>query len=192
MANWSVMRKELPGLTDEDIGWLSSMTQAMGQQTRLEGGSPRRSSTKSKGGSASQEGPTVHRDKRPGSKRPGTWPTAKKGRARSRGASPRRSARHCTEPAPTTSNLNEQHSSGPSGLARQASAHRRGLPRALREPHGSPRGRGAPRHGTWPRRSRAICAIRYVLSPGGSPMLSTPLGSQPVPSWSPGLGPPVQ
>ncbi len=87
MANWSVMKKELPGLTDEDILWLSSMTQAMGQQTRLEGGLPRRSSTtKSKGGSDSQEGPTVHRDKRPGSKRPGTWSTAKKDRARSRGA----------------------------------------------------------------------------------------------------------
>jgi hypothetical protein len=149
-ANW--MRVEFPGVTDDEIQWLlSTMTEAVGQPVSP-GGTTRRGSSKSTRARTTQAGLGVHRDKRG---RADSW--SKSNRARSRSASPpRRSTRHRTEPERTTNN--EQQTSGPPGLDRQTSTHRRQLSRAFRELYGTPaQGHGALWHNLRSHSARAIC-----------------------------------
>jgi len=130
-ANWiPMMRAEFPGVTDEEIQWLSTMSEAVGQTVSPPGGS-----SKSTGARATQAGTGVHRDKR-GRLGASSWSAGKTNRARSRSASPlRRSTRHRTEPEQTTNN--EQQTSGPPGIDRRTGTHRRQLSRAFRELYGT-------------------------------------------------------
>ena len=135
-ANWEPMvRAEFPGVTDEEIQWLSTMPEAAGQSASPAARTPRGSSKLAKAGTA-QAGLGAHRDKR-GRTDSSSWSAGKTNRARSRSASPpRRSTRHRTEPEQTTNN--EQHMSGPPGLDRQTGTHRRQLARAFRKLYGTP------------------------------------------------------
>jgi hypothetical protein len=125
-----MMRVEFPGVTDEEIQWLSTMAEEVGQPV-----SPTpRGSSNSTGARTTPAGLGEHRDKRG---RVHSWSAGKKNRARSRSPSPlRRSTRHRTEPEQTMNN--EQQASGPSGIDRQTSTHRRQLSRAFRELYGTP------------------------------------------------------
>ena len=130
-ANWIPMvRAEFPGVTDEEIQWLSTMAETAGQPV-----SPTpRGSSNSTGARTTPAGLGVHRDKRG---RVNSWSAGKTNRARSRSPSPlRRSTRHRTEPEQTMNN--EQQTSGPPGIDRQTSTHRRQLSRAFRELYGTP------------------------------------------------------
>ena len=135
-ANWEPMvRAEFPGVTDEEIQWLSTMPEAAGQSASPAARTPRGSSKLAKARTA-QAGLGAHRDKR-GRTDSSSWSAGKTNRARSRSASPpRRSTRHRTEPEQTTNN--EQHMSGPPGLDRQTGTHRRQLARAFRKLYGTP------------------------------------------------------